>query len=81
MKVTVRMFALFREVAGKAEDVVEIAPGTTVGQLWSRLQEDYPRLRPWDGISAFALNGAYTRPAALLSNGDEVAFIPPVSGG
>lgn len=81
MKVTIRLFASFREVAGKSEDVLEVPPGTTVGQLWTKLQEDHPRLRPWGGVSAFALNGTYTRPAAPLSNGDEVAFIPPVSGG
>lgn len=81
MKVTIRLFASFRELAGKSEDVVEVAPGTTVAQLWAGLQEVHPRLRPWNDISAFAVNGSYTRSTTTLSNGDEVAFIPPVSGG
>ncbi len=81
MKVTVRLFATFREAAGKSESVSHVEPGTTVSQLWNALQSEYPRLRPLGSISAFAVNGSYAPPATQLSDGDEVAFIPPVSGG
>lgn len=81
LKVTIRLFATFREAAGKSESITQVEPGTTVAQLWDALQSEYPRLRPLGGISAFAVNGTYAHPATRLSEGDEVAFIPPVSGG
>ncbi len=81
MKVRVRLFASFREASGIREDVVEVQPGSTVGQLWETVIDAHPRLRPASHTAAFALNGTYTRAGATLSEGDEVAFLPPVSGG
>lgn len=81
MKVRVRLFASFREASGLPEDQVMVAPGSTVGQLWERVIEAHPRLAPISGSAAFALNGSFTRPDAALHDGDEVAFLPPVSGG
>jgi molybdopterin converting factor subunit 1 len=81
MKVTVKMFASFREYTGMPESVVEVAPGTTVGDLWADLVEAHPRLVPLSKSAGFALNGRYTRPDNTLSEGDTIAFLPPVSGG
>jgi molybdopterin converting factor subunit 1 len=81
MKVTVKLFASFREAAGQPESVVEVQPGTTVGQLWDTLVEAQPRLQPLSRNAAFAVNRHYARADAPLSEGDEVAFLPPVSGG
>ncbi|MEA2574629.1 MAG: sulfur-carrier protein [Chloroflexia bacterium] len=81
MKVTVRLFATFREAAGTSENVNQVEPGTTVAQLWDALQTQFPRLQPMAAISAFAVNGYYAKPTTRLADGDEVAFIPPVSGG
>lgn len=81
MKVSVRLFATFREAAGTGAGEVDVVPGTTVAQLWEELQVQYPRLKPMSGISAFAVNGCYSKPGVSLNDGDEVAFIPPVSGG
>jgi molybdopterin converting factor subunit 1 len=81
MRVRVKLFASFREAAGKAESVVDLQPGTTVGQLWDSLVEAQPRLGPLSQSAAFAVNRRYARPNATLSDGDEVAFLPPVSGG
>lgn len=81
MRVTVKLFASFREAAGEPQSVVEIAPGTTISQLWGGLVEEHPRLQPLSSTAAFALNGRYTREDAALSDGDTVAFLPPVSGG
>ena len=63
------------------QSVVEVAPGTTVGQLWATLVEAHPRLVPLSRSAGFALNGRYTRPDNPLSDGDTIAFLPPVSGG
>jgi molybdopterin converting factor subunit 1 len=81
MRVTVKLFASFREAAGEPESQVDVAPGTTISQLWSGLVETHPRLQPLSGSAAFALNGRYTREDAALGDGDVVAFLPPVSGG
>lgn len=81
MKVTVKLFATFREATGQPERVVEIAPGTTVGQLWSTLVTESPRLAPLSSSAAFAVNKRYSQPESALHDGDEVAFLPPVSGG
>ncbi len=81
MKVTVRLFASFREASGQPQTVVEVAPGATVGQLWQQLVDSYPRLRPLNRYAMFALNGRYATADAPLSEGDVVAFLPPVSGG
>lgn len=81
MKVTVKMFASFREYTGMPESVVEVAPGTTVGQLWDGLVKAHPRLVPLSRSAGFALNGRYTRSDNMLTEGDIIAFLPPVSGG
>jgi molybdopterin converting factor subunit 1 len=81
MKVTVKLFASFREATGQTERVVDIEPGTTVGQLWSSLVSESPRLSPLSSSAAFAINKKYSRASAPLHEGDEVAFLPPVSGG
>ncbi|MFQ5594098.1 MAG: MoaD/ThiS family protein [Anaerolineae bacterium] len=57
----------------------EIAEGASVGDLWRELQDAYPNLpqvRP-----AAAINAEYARLDETLQAGDEVAFLPPVSGG
>src|SRR5688500_16681066 len=81
MHVTARFFALHRDVVGAPELGIEVEDGTTAGELWSRLAEQYPRLAPARRSLMFAINQAYADPATVLQNGDEVAFIPPVSGG
>jgi molybdopterin synthase catalytic subunit len=75
------MFASFREATGETQRVVDIAPGTTVGQLWSDLVSATPRLAPLSSSAAFAVNKQYARSSTALRDGDEVAFLPPVSGG
>lgn len=81
MKVTVKMFASFREYTGMPQNVIEVAQGKTVGELWADLVEEHPRLQPLSNSAAFALNGRYSRADDPLSDGDVVAFLPPVSGG
>ncbi|HET6262737.1 MAG TPA: molybdopterin converting factor subunit 1 [Chloroflexia bacterium] len=81
MKVTIRLFASFREAVGTSESATQVEPGTTVAQLWDALQTQYPPMRPPGSVFPFALNCHYATPATPLSEGDVVAFIPPVSGG
>jgi molybdopterin converting factor subunit 1 len=81
MKVKVLLFASLREVVGSSQSAVELEPGASVGDAWAHMITLYPRLAPHTGTIAFALNSAYTNPREALHEGDEVAFLPPVSGG
>ena len=81
MKVKVRLFAGLKELAGGPEVVAELKAGATVRDLEEQLGRDYPRLKPLLASLAFAVDEEYkTRDYALRDN-DEVALIPPISGG
>jgi molybdopterin converting factor subunit 1 len=81
MRVTVRLFARLRELAGSGELMREVAPGATVGSVWAGLVNDWPELAPYERSISCAVNADYSRFAVTVSEGDEVAFLPPVSGG
>ena len=81
MKVKILLFASFREAAGASQSTLEVEPGATLQDVWSTLVARHPRLAPHTGTAAFALNGEYARPTQPASEGDEIAFLPPVSGG
>ena len=80
MKVTVCFFASLRERVGHQAIHREIAEGTTAGDLLGGLHEDFPALAG-SGRIAIAVNSEYTDPSHVLREGDEIALIPPVSGG
>lgn len=81
MRVTVRLFARLRDIAGAAELARDIAPGSTIGSVWQQLASEYPGLAPYERSVSSAVNADYTRMETPLSDGDEIAFLPPVSGG
>ncbi len=81
MKVTVRYFAGHRDITGQAEEQLDLAPGTTLGGLWDQLVARYPRLGGYSGRLLHAINQEFGTLDSPLHDGDEVAFIPPVSGG
>jgi molybdopterin synthase catalytic subunit/molybdopterin converting factor small subunit len=76
MQVVVKLFAGLREQTGTAERTLTLAKGARVADVWQTLGlgDEPPGL-------LYALNRAYTEPERLLEDGDEVALIPPVSGG
>ena len=79
MRVKVRFFASVREIIGAREITAEFPDGTTVGGLWRSHVASHPRLARLR--MAFAVNHEYAGTDRVLSDGDEVAVIPPVSGG
>ena len=81
MRVTVRLFARLREIAGAAEMARDVAPGATIGRIWQELASEFPQLRPYERSISSAVNADYARMDTELRDGDEVAFLPPVSGG
>ncbi len=81
MRVTVRLFARLRDIAGAGELMRDVPGGATVGTVWSSLMADFPELSPYERSISCAVNADYSRFTAAVADGDEVAFLPPVSGG
>ena len=81
MRVTVRFFARLRDMAGTSELIREVAAPATVQTVWKSLTAEMPSLVKYEGAMSVAVNAEYARMAAAVHDGDEVAFLPPVSGG
>ncbi|HUQ16518.1 MAG TPA: MoaD family protein [Candidatus Saccharimonadales bacterium] len=83
MQVQVRLFASYREAAGVAQLALDLPDGATVGDAISAIAHRYPAIGPFGGDRALvaARNREYVARDATLRDGDEVALIPPVSGG
>ena len=81
MRVTVRLFARLRDIAGAAEIDREVPPGATASTVWHELVRDFPDLGAYERSLSTAINADYARMNDAVHEGDEVAFLPPVSGG
>ena len=81
MRVTVRLFARLRELAGRGEIERDVPPGATVRQVWESLLAEHPAIAPYAESMSCAVNADYARMTTAVKDGDEVAFLPPVSGG
>jgi molybdopterin converting factor subunit 1 len=81
MHVTVRYFALVREIVGRRMEDREVPEGTSVGDLIDQIVAEYPTIERLRRSTMLMVNQEYVEPAHVLSEGDEVALIPPVSGG
>jgi molybdopterin converting factor subunit 1 len=84
MRVTVRLFARLRDIAGAAEmrrEIPDIPPGATIRTVWKQLAGEYPGFAAYERSMSSALNADYARMDAEVHDGDEIAFLPPVSGG
>ncbi len=81
MQVTVRLFARLRDIAGASELHRELPDGSTARVLWNSLATEHADLAGYRGGVATAINEEYAKMDHTLSDGDEVAFLPPVSGG
>ncbi len=81
MRVRVRLFAALHELAGVRETELDVPESATAQQAFVALQACCPALGKYHSRVVFAINAAYADPSARLSPGDELALIPPVSGG
>jgi len=81
LSIRVRLFAMQRETAGMKELRLEVPLGSTVEDAWSAVVDTVAALAPGRASLRFAVNGTYADPETPLADGDEVACIPPVSGG
>ncbi|HKW58776.1 MAG TPA: molybdopterin converting factor subunit 1 [Candidatus Dormibacteraeota bacterium] len=78
--VRVRFFARLRELAGVETEALQVSPGSTVGVVYDALRGRHSALPPRESVRG-ARNQEFADWSAVVSQGDEIAFIPPVSGG
>ncbi len=81
MRVTLRLFARLRDIAGAGELVRDIPAGATVSDVWGALATEFPELASYRSSISSAVNADYAKMHDAVHDGDEVAFLPPVSGG
>lgn len=81
MRIKVRLFAAYREAVGQGEMDLEVEGAISPLDLWRKLGEEHPPLLEFGQSQLVAVNGEYASLDRALKEGDEVAFIPPVSGG
>jgi len=81
MRVTVRLFARLRELAGASELEREVPEGSTALDVWNTLTGEFPAFDGYTRAISVAVNEEYARLTASVRDGDDIAFLPPVSGG
>jgi molybdopterin synthase catalytic subunit len=81
MRVRVVYFGSLKEIVGQGGQDLELPDRAPASALWERLRATYPALQRYDRAVAIAVNHEYAKPERELHDGDEVGFLPPVSGG
>jgi molybdopterin synthase catalytic subunit len=81
MRVTLRHFALIRETLGRQTEERTVEPGTSVSDIYDLLATEHPRLAPLKASVMMMANQEYVPAGYTVKDGDEIVFIPPVSGG
>jgi molybdopterin converting factor subunit 1 len=81
MRIRVRYFATQRELLGRREELLELPGQATIGEAWQQLVERDARLAAASPSVRFARNREYADVTEALTDGDELAIIPPVAGG
>ncbi len=81
LQIDVRFFALYRERAGRNTVAIQLPERATVADLTGEVRRQFPMLAPPEVQIVVAVNAEYAEPETVLSNGDDVCLIPPVSGG
>ena len=81
MHIRVKLFATLREHAGTGEVTLHLEPGSSVADAAAAVAKQFPAVARHLPRVAYAVNESYAKPDAPLHEGDELALIPPVSGG
>lgn len=81
MRISVRFFAILRDRAGLPETSMDLPDGATVGDALDRINRQFPDMADQMKRIALAVNRTYVKSDEALRDGDELALIPPVSGG
>lgn len=81
MKVRVRLFASLRDQANAEAFVLDLPGGPAASAAVAEIEKRFPTLKSILARSALAVNQCYVKADHVLNDGDEIALIPPVSGG
>ncbi len=81
LRIRVTFYSYFRELTGERGCIVEVPPGTTVGEAYTQLVVRFPRLGPMRRSTLVAVGIEYQSREHVLQDGDELALFPPVQGG
>ena len=81
MRVKVLFFGMLKDVIGHAEESIDIAPASTLKSVFDSYAQRFGTLGERRSSILFARNSEFTKPEAVLYENDEIAFLPPVSGG
>ncbi len=81
MHVTVLFFGVLKDLIGRSQETLELAPGARLETVFQHYASEYPRLQQMADSIALARNQEFAGPETALRDGDEVALMPPVSGG
>jgi molybdopterin synthase catalytic subunit len=81
VRIRVLFFGVLRDVVGSREDSLEVASGGRLETVFDHYADRFPKLREMSSSVVLALNQQFSAASAPLADGDEVAFLPPVSGG
>lgn len=76
-----RLYAAFRDIVGSKEEELDLNAGSTVSDLLEKYIERFPQLSRYKEHIILSVNKEYGAPSRVLRDGDEVSFLPPVSGG
>jgi molybdopterin converting factor subunit 1 len=81
MKVRTKFFAAIKDIVGIPEVELDLPEGTTAGELFSQYCQQHTPLSRYANNTMISVNLEFVPPETRLHEGDEIAFIPPVSGG
>ncbi len=81
MTIQVKLFAIIRDVVGSDELTLELPENSYASNVLERIIQEYPQVADWKDVVRLAVNREYVLHEHKIFQGDEVAVIPPVSGG
>jgi molybdopterin converting factor subunit 1 len=81
VRVKVLFFGMLKDIVGLSEDHIEVAEGARVESVFARYAGRFPRLTELQSSIVLACNQEFCERSAAIHEGDEIAFLPPVSGG
>ena len=81
MQVRILFFGMLKDLAGRGSELLTLPERSTVGDVFTHYEETTPKLGELAASIAISLNQEFAEPDTTLKEGDEIAFLPPVSGG
>ena len=81
IQIKVKLFSIYQEVLGASELNLAVPQGSKVEDVLISLIKQKPQLAKWQSLTRFGVNLQFVDSNTLLCDGDEIVFIPPVSGG